>query len=259
MPQLQFPTRTPPLGGSSPFAPIHPNLQALLQMLEQYGQKHTQPRELGTTGRVSQPSMTERVPGILALLGAQNIPRSRLDLGLLAMPMLPRGKKYVISRIDVVKPSAGKPHGAYFSIERKGFKSPHTDIARESGARTYKYEIQPRNPLLVESQRSFDSAGISALDKLLPAEEVRRIKGLGEIGESSFDLRGSSSGRDVLIARFKKEYPKAKWENYYDPRELLEGYAGLKARERGFDTIIQMDRRNPDFSELIVLDPALLK
>ena len=82
------------------------------------------------------------------------------------------------------------------------------------------------------------SSGIKALKKL--------------VSENEFNSLLKKNKRE-LINEFSKEYPNVKWDNYYDSYEILEGYAGIKARERGYDSIIG------DIQEAVVLSKDILK
>jgi hypothetical protein len=139
-------------------------------------------------------------------------------------------------------PSTEKPHGLYFTI---GEVSPH----REIGTEEIKAIAKGKNVLEVPSikvahvrfgelKSGEASSGISALKKLVSEKEFSRLIELN---------------KKDLITELSEKYPKIKWNKYYDSYEVLEGYAGLLARERGYDAISQIDKTAPEFSEYIAL------
>jgi hypothetical protein len=155
--------------------------------------------------------------------------------------------------IDNVKPDPSKPHGAYYNIEYEGFESPHKkDYPKGT---EYRKKASPNNPFFVGKTSLMDSAGMSALHKMLGAKEVNRLRTLGGINEKTpiTTGRGSLTGKKALIAELSKKYPNIKWEEYYDSREMLEGLAGVVVREKGHDAIIQVDNQDFAMSEYVDL------
>ena len=139
-------------------------------------------------------------------------------------------------------PSTEKPHGLYFTV---GEVSPH----REIGTEEIKAIAKGKNVLKVPSikvthvrfgelKSGEASSGISALKNL--------------VDEKDFDRLLKLNKKD-LITELSEKYPKTKWDKYYDSYEILEGYAGLLAREKGYDAILQIDKTAPEFSEYVAL------
>lgn len=85
-----------------------------------------------------------------------------------------------------------------------------------------------------------ESAGIAALRALDGGERVHEL--------------GRLSKKD-LMATVKREYPAIDWSRYQDAQELLEGYAGMRARDAGYDAIWATDTEAPEFSEYVALTP----
>jgi len=117
---------------------------------------------------------------------------------------------------------------------------------------------KPKKPLKVEGDlkleherfrgagdKGYVSAGIKALKKLLAPEKFERL------------MRAT---KRELNEEFSKEYPKVEWTRYYDAYEMLEGYAGLKAREAGYDAIVEpYSLADPGSTEYIALTSDVLK
>ena len=135
-----------------------------------------------------------------------------------------------------------KPQGLY--LAKKG-----SPITEGLPGKTTELEVNPRKPLIVEKEllvrhqrgRGFTvpaSSGIKALRKLVGADEFNRLIKLDKTS---------------LSAELSAKYPKINWKRYTDAYEMLEGYAGKLARERGYDSIIG----DPD--EIVVLDKSILR
>lgn len=133
-----------------------------------------------------------------------------------------------------------KPHGLYTSpID---VESPH---AVELGGERSVYSTNPDANVLhvdtgfVRTNRGFvgESAGIAALRALEP-ERAPELLGL--------------SKRD-LVQQLSAEFPSVDWGRYADQQGMLEGYAGLLARQKGYDAIWAPDREAPHYSEFVGL------
>jgi len=164
--------------------------------------------------------------------------------------------KISISRIDVVQPDATKPQGAFFSIEFPGFESSQ----QEAGDKTFKTEVQPKNPLVIENIEE-ESAGIAGLKQIVGEAEFNRLKELGNISGTGLAplRRGDAEGKIALVDELSERFPDVEWNRFFDSQEILEGLAGVIAREQGHDAIIGIARDLPEFSEVVILDQNLLK
>jgi hypothetical protein len=167
-----------------------------------------------------------------------------------------RSGAFRLYRADTSPPDASKPHGAYFNIEHEGFKSAHKDDIE--GAQDFRAEVSPRKPLHVRGERVTDSAGIAALRGLVAPEEFNKLRTIAAMGDYSDNLRGSRKSNKAVAEFLRGKYPDVDWNRYHDPREMLEGYAGLLARDAGYDAIVQQDEDVPSMSEVVVLDQKLL-
>ncbi len=134
-----------------------------------------------------------------------------------------------------------KPQGVYTTPLR--FQSPHKDL----GGKTYLWLRNPRAKVLyvdasemVRTNRGLvgQSAGIAALRKLVGEEEAARLL---------------SMSKPDLVDLLSKRYPDIDWNRYFDPQEILEGYAGILAREAGYDAIYGEDKNAPEYTEFVAL------
>jgi len=161
--------------------------------------------------------------------------------------------KIKLYRIDYTEPDNTKPHGAYYNVEFEGFESPHKEDFPKG--KEYRKTVSPNKPLMTDAEALLDSAGVSALKTLIGRDELIKLKKMGGID----DLRplergrGTKEGKKILIAELFKKYPDIEWNKYYDSREILEGFAGIEARKKGYDAIIQIDKNNPEMSEYVDL------
>ena len=125
-------------------------------------------------------------------------------------------------------PDWSKPQGVY--VVPKGKEG----LIEGLEGKRYEYILAPKNPLIVEEEFYIEhergkgltipaSSGIKALKKLTDEKEFVRLMGL-----SRKDLRAE------LIAKA----PDVAWNQYYDSYEMLEGYAGLLAKQGGYDAIM---------------------
>ncbi len=158
-------------------------------------------------------------------------------------------KKYptiTVSRAELegTIPDMDKPQGLY--VNREGST---TGVEPEMTSVTT-YEFSPKVPLDLSGSELYvthsrfggigrgpASVGVHALSKLLPKAEF----------DSLLKLRKSE-----LLPKLKEDYPEVSWGRYYDSYEMLEGLAGIKAREAGYDSLI-------GDLEISVLDKNILK
>ncbi len=145
-----------------------------------------------------------------------------------------------------------KPQGLYLSPEE--LKSPHIT----EGGITEVFNWNPENPLDVSGSLKVKtttrktpsgqpveaSAGIKALKQLVGDQEFNRLVGLK---------------KPEMISELTKKYPDVNWNKYTDTYEILEGVAGIKARAKGYDAIVDMDKTNPEFSEYVALNKKVVK
>ncbi|TRZ54052.1 MAG: hypothetical protein D4S01_00185, partial [Dehalococcoidia bacterium] len=147
-----------------------------------------------------------------------------------------------------VKPDVLKPHGLY--LNREGSD---TGVEPEMTEK-YQYQWHPDNVLDVTSDNSLinhargqgfslpPSAGIKALRKLLSESEFESLR---------------KAKKEELLTKFSAEYPDLGWDKYFDTYEMLEGYAGLRARDAGYDAIVAKDEVVALRDSAISLQPPL--
>ena len=88
-----------------------------------------------------------------------------------------------------------------------------------------------------------ESAGVASARKFLGDNEVTRLM---------------QTPKKTLVSEMKNKYANVDWNKYYDQQEIVEGYAGLLARENGYDAIFATDKTLPEFDEYVALtDNAL--
>ena len=151
--------------------------------------------------------------------------------------------------------SSKKPHGLYLSLvdNRDAFKTPH----EHAGDTDYWGKAKPKKPLVANYimvdhdrfgvlgiGRGYASAGVAALEKLLPENEFNEALKMG---------------KQELINLLTERSPGHEYNKYYDAYELLEVYAAQLAREQGYDAIIQRDPEFSQFSELVALNDDILE
>lgn len=154
-----------------------------------------------------------------------------------------KGGKPTYVRIEEAgKPDISKPQGLYLAKKGK-------EILVEGLEGTkYEYKFDPKNPLKIEDELLVKhkrgrgltfpaSSGIKALKKL--------------VGEKEFDRLMHLSKKN-LSDELGKKYSGVDWDKYYDSYEMLEGYAGKLARDKGYDSIIG------DPEEVVALNPQVL-
>lgn len=158
--------------------------------------------------------------------------------------------KQAVQRIEepkVGRATVDKPHGVYTTPLE--YESPHKDL----GGRTYLWLRNPDAKVLeVDASRLIrtnrglvgQSAGIGALRQLVGQEEAARLLQMPKAD---------------VIAYLSQKYPKVAWNRYYDTQEALEGYAGLLAREAGYDAIFALDKNYPELTEYVGLTEKALR
>jgi hypothetical protein len=151
-----------------------------------------------------------------------------------------------------------KPQGLYVSIgDKHSSVNAFSKYGRGEGDIKSFVIDKNKNPKIIELDDlgliqtprglSGASAGITYLKKVLPTDEFNRLM-------SSF-----GSPKEYLIEDFSKEYPNIKWNKYFDANEVLEGYAGIKARENGVDILKLIDKTDPRLSEVVILNKDVVK
>lgn len=154
-----------------------------------------------------------------------------------------------VQRIDEpgATPDFDKPQGIFTS--RADVKSPHAELGGEVSI----WDKNPNAKVLkvngdtpVTTNRGHLSSGAGAGIQALPhlVGEVRAKELLA--------IRTKAE----LLPILKKEFPKVDWERYIrekgDAQDMLEGYAGMKAREAGYDAI-EAKSKTPEFDEYVGL------
>lgn len=172
------------------------------------------------------------------------------DFGLPGITKVVKGLPLKVIRIEEKGSKLSKvdkPQGLYTSPSE--FVSPHAEL----GGVKKEFNVNQRANILkidtsgnVQTNRGFvaESAGIGALRSI--------------VGDVEYD-RLAKFSKKSLREELSNLYPNVKWDKYYDQQEMLEGYAGLLAREKGYDAIWAIDKL-PEFNEYVALtDNAFLK
>lgn len=150
-----------------------------------------------------------------------------------------------VQRIEepgVKRATVDKPHGIYTSPGN--IESPHKDL---KGV-TFYWETNKDSNILKIKVDMFrtnrgkvgESAGIGAIRKFVGDDEVSRMLG---------------TSKAELVQELSQTYPQVEWNKYYDQQEMLEGLAGLKARELGYDAIWAVDADEETLDEFVALTP----
>ena len=144
--------------------------------------------------------------------------------------------------------SFDKPQGLYTTPE--GVDSPHTDL----GGIKVSYEIKPEAKILDIPEYDTDiamrkgavsaGAGVHAARHLLGDDQFKILKG---------------KPRRELIAWASKRYPFADFSKYYDAQEVMEAIGGLEARKAGYDVFRVEDKKQPEFSEIVILNKDIAR
>ena len=149
----------------------------------------------------------------------------------------------MVQRYEEVGVQSGgteKPQGLYTSPV--GITSPHADLG---GNRITKETNPSANVLSVETKWARtnrgnvpESAGVAALRLL--------------VGEKQASTLLSMNRRD-LSEFVSSEFPSVDFSGYTDAQEIAEAYAGLVARNKGYDAIWGVDASAPEFNEYVGL------
>lgn len=167
-------------------------------------------------------------------------------------------QKIIVQRIEekgvLPNTSPDKPHGLYTTPA--DIISPHEDLG---GIKTT-YEVTAKKPLLVSDELT---EGVIAAGRpgLYPGHAVPAsggIKALKKILPDKFESLMKLNKKDA-VNLLSKKYPDVNWNQYHDSYEMMEALAGIEARKKGFDVIIDIDAQKPEFSEYIILDKQIMK
>jgi len=150
-----------------------------------------------------------------------------------------------IEEKDVSLSSVNKPHGLYTTPGE--VRSPHLDL----GGERVEIKVNPDAKILnITLGEGHVSGGIAALKKLLTEKEYNQFV----VDTGPLMARITSPYRMSELGKIlSKKYPDVDWSKYYDRQEMLEGYAGRLARDKGYDAIWAPDKM-PEFSEFIGLN-----
>ena len=140
--------------------------------------------------------------------------------------------------------NTSKPQGLY--LNQLGGE---TGVTPEMGESAY-YKFNPKKSLDVSKNQEWYSHErfFPFKGKYPVSAGIRALREL--VGEKDFNKLMSLS-KDDLIVEIKDEYSDVDWNKYFDSYEILEGLAGLKAREAGYDSIL-------DPEETIVLEESAI-
>lgn len=141
--------------------------------------------------------------------------------------------------------SFDKPQGLYTTPANA--ESPHLDL----GGKKTIFGIKPnaKEVVIDTSKLSFEKRGIDQAATNL----VWLRQSLPEVANN---IRGKSFSE--LKQVFQKEFPETDWVRYTEIQDMIEGYAGLKARQQGIDVIRGVDKSDPAFSEVVILNKDVI-
>jgi hypothetical protein len=150
-----------------------------------------------------------------------------------------------IEEPNIGRATVDKPHGIYTNPADS--ESPHKDLGGDS----FLWKTNPDCNILkvktdmFESNRGLvgESAGVAAARHLFGDAYVSAMM---------------QTPKDELANQLAAEYPDIDWTRYYDQQEMVEGYAGIKAREQGYDAIWAVDPHAPDANEFVGLTKKAL-
>ncbi|KKM88760.1 hypothetical protein LCGC14_1255520, partial [marine sediment metagenome] len=153
-----------------------------------------------------------------------------------------------IEEVGAAKGTVAKPHGLYTSPA--DLTSPHAGL----GGRRSVMQTNPNAKVLTvdsseliatnRGSRVGQPAGIAALRNLIGDEQTFALLKLPKA---------------EAIARVRTEFPQTEWSRYFDTQEVVEAYAGLKARKADYDAIWAVDQSAPEFSEYVGLTDAAFR
>jgi hypothetical protein len=135
-----------------------------------------------------------------------------------------------------------KPQGLYLAKDG-------TDIVSDLPGDKTQIKFNSKNPLKVPERLDVEHARGKGLT--VPASSgIKALKEL--IGDKEFSRLMKLSKKD-LLTELSSKYPDVKWNKFYDSYEMLEGYAGKLARDKGYDSIIG------DLDEVVILDKSIVE
>jgi hypothetical protein len=142
-----------------------------------------------------------------------------------------------------VSNSFDKPQGLYTTP--LNVESPHEYL----GGNTTKFGIDPS-----AKEVTVDTSGFSVNPTKRGVDQMATNlvwlrKALPEIADN---IRGKSMNE--LKDIFSKEFPKTEWGRYTEIQDMIEGYAGMKARSEGIDVIRGISKDDPRFNEVVILN-----
>ena len=141
-----------------------------------------------------------------------------------------------------------KPQGAYMSLDGD-MPSAHAELGDGT-----QYTVRPRNPIdVTTAEPPGASAGVRYLSMIGELDDLASAGGV-EFGTMFVKSRGTAEGKATLLEQMSQRFPDVEWGRYKDSYEILEAYAGLRARANGHDVIINRDPVDPSFDEVVVLD-----
>jgi len=139
--------------------------------------------------------------------------------------------------------SFNKPQGLYTTPA--SVKSPHLDL----GGKKTKFIIKSNAKEVI-----VDTSGLSKTPTVRGVDQM--ATNLVWLRKNNPNIVNSIRGKSVseLKLMFSKEFPKAEWNKYTEIQDMIEGYAGLKARQQGIDIIRGINKLSPEFSEVVILN-----
>lgn len=151
--------------------------------------------------------------------------------------------KYGVQRIEEpnVPTSFDKPQGLYTTPSN--VKSPHTDLG---GAKS-DFVINPNAKEVV-----VDTSGIALKPRGIDQMATNLVWLRQNLPEAASLIRDKQMPE--LKKMFSSEFPDTDWSRYSEIQDMIEGYAGLKARQQGIDIIRGIDKSDPSFSEVVILN-----
>lgn len=210
----------------------------------------TQAKEHGKATLVSDMYGLVNIDGIKAMF------QDLMDNPELGTAKVKTEEKITLARRNKTGKSANpedRPQGLYMSIvkEKDGYVSPFEDV----GDVTLFGTLKAKNPLILDEliaeharfgwrESGYVSSGISALHQLVGEAEFKKL------------MKLSKSEVKKLL---EEQFPGPDYSRYHDAYDLLEAYAAQLARTKGYDAFILEDKRNPEFSEVAVLNNSALE
>ena len=147
--------------------------------------------------------------------------------------------------------SVKKPQGLYTTPS--DVKSPHADL----GGTKHTLNVNKDANILTVETGGNQSGGIAGLKQLLDKKEYDFL--VKEPRLSTDRYKSNFPKKSELIDYVSKKYPDVEWNKYFDQQEILEGYAGMLARNKGYEAIWAVDKQSPQFNEYIGLTDNAFK